>query len=238
LSIRPEEVAKYLKDHPEFFEEYAELLSSIQVRHPHGKHAIPLSERQVLTLRERSRALEGKLRELVQFGEENDTLSDRVHRISLALMAAHELPEVLQAIHLNLREDFRVPAVALRLWAGEPDRRFAEYEPVSQEMRVFAESLANPYFCDRLMFESGGWFSGAGAAQPNAADDLQKADPEQLNSLIYVPIRAERPFGVLALGSSDAGRFSADMGTLYVVRLGELISMALRRYLDVRSDRP
>ena len=33
-ALRPEEVAKYLKDHPEFFDEYAELLSSIYVPHP------------------------------------------------------------------------------------------------------------------------------------------------------------------------------------------------------------
>ena len=120
-TLRPEEVAKYLKDHPEFFDEYAELLSSIYVPHPYGGHAIPLAERQVLNLRERSRALEGKLRELVQFGEENDTISDRVHRISLALLAARDLAGVLQALDTGLRQDFAVPEVALRLWSGEPD---------------------------------------------------------------------------------------------------------------------
>ena len=52
--MRQEEVAKYLKDHPEFFDDYAELLSSVQVRHPYGGRAIPLSERQVLALRERT----------------------------------------------------------------------------------------------------------------------------------------------------------------------------------------
>src|SRR5512134_3199237 len=100
-NLRPEEVAKYLKDHPEFFDEYADLLSTISVQHPYGSHAIPLSERQVLALRERGRALEGKLRELVQFGEDNDTISDQVHRISLALLAAPDLPALLQAIERN-----------------------------------------------------------------------------------------------------------------------------------------
>jgi uncharacterized protein YigA (DUF484 family) len=44
---RAEEIAKYLQEHPEFFEEYADLLTSVYVPHPHGSHAIPLSERQV-----------------------------------------------------------------------------------------------------------------------------------------------------------------------------------------------
>ena len=34
------------------------------------------------------------------------------------------------------------------------------------------------------------------------------------------------------LGSEDPQRFSADMGTLYLTRLGEVVSMALKRYVD------
>lgn len=215
MGIRPEQVAKYLKDHPEFFDEFAELLSSIQVPHPYGGRAIPLSERQVLALRERSRALEGKLRELVQFGEENDTTSDRVHRLSLALLAAPDLAGLLQAIDISLREDFTIPEVALRLWYGTGES--SEFEPVSEEARVFAEALGTPYFCDRPMFESGAWFSA------------QAAD---LRSLVYLPLRVDRPIGLLALGSPDPLRFTPDMGTLYLVRLAELVGMALRRHLD------
>ena len=215
-TLRPEEVAKYLKDHPEFFDEYAELLSGIYVPHPYGGHAIPLAERQVLNLRERSRALEGKLRELVQFGEENDTISDRVHRISLALLAARDLPGVLQALDTGLREDFAVPEVALRLWSGEPDSASAEVEPVSDEARVFADSLASPYFSDRPMFESAEWFGMGG---------------EVLRSFAYVSLRADRPLGVLAMASPEPDRFTSDMGTLYVARLGELAGTAVRRHL-------
>lgn len=215
--IRHEEVAKFLKDHPEFFDDYAELLSTVQVRHPYGGRAIPLSERQVLALRERSRALEGKLRELVQFGEENDTTSDRVHRLSLALLAAPDLGGLIQAIDISLREDFTVPEVALRLWGVDQVDAGPEFDPVGEEARVFAEALATPYFCDRPMFESSGWFSA------------QAAD---LRSLVYLPLRVDRPFGLLALGSPDPRRFSPDMGTLYLVRIAELISMALRRQLE------
>ncbi|HEU5284442.1 MAG TPA: DUF484 family protein [Burkholderiales bacterium] len=215
-TLRPEEVAKYLKDHPEFFDEYAELLSGIYVPHPYGGHAIPLAERQVLNLRERSRALEGKLRELVQFGEENDTISDRVHRISLALLAARDLPGVLQVLDTGLREDFAVPEVALRLWSSEPDSASAEVEPVSDEARVFADSLASPYFSDRPMFESAEWFGMGG---------------EVLRSFAYVSLRADRPLGVLAMASPEPDRFTSDMGTLYVARLGELAGTAVRRHL-------
>jgi len=38
-------MAHYLKQHPEFFEEYADLLATIFIPHPHGGRAIPISER-------------------------------------------------------------------------------------------------------------------------------------------------------------------------------------------------
>lgn len=213
--MRSEEVARYLKEHPEFFEEYAELLAGIQIPHPHGGRAIPIAERQLLTLREKGRALEGKLRELVQFGEENDSISERVHRVTLALLAARELPLLIDALHSNLREDFGVPAVALRLWLEAPVQERIEFAGIGQEARVFAESITDPYFTDRPLFDTGNWFDEAG---------------EEIRSLVYVPLRIEKSVGLLMLGSEDPQRFSADQGTLYLTRLGEVISMALKRY--------
>ncbi len=215
--MRSDEVARYLKEHPEFFEEHAELLAAMQIPHPHGGRAIPIAERQMLTLRERSRALEGKLRELVQFGEENDSISERVHRITLALLAARDLPFLLDSLYGNLREDFAVPAVALRLWMDAPGQGRVEFGNVSQEARMFAEALDDPYFSERPMFDTGAWLEHAG---------------ETVRSLAYVPLRTEKPIGLLMLGSDDPQRFSADKGTLYLTRLGEVVSMGLKRYAN------
>jgi uncharacterized protein YigA (DUF484 family) len=213
--MRSEDVFHYLKEHPEFFEEYADFLASMQIPHPHGGRAIPIAERQVLTLREKSRVLEGKLRELVQFGEENDTISERVHRITLALLAARDLPGLIESLYNNMRDDFAVPAVALRLWIDGNDGDRPEFGTITQEARVFAESLTDPYFSEHAMFDSGSWFEG---------------EASSLSSMVYLPLRAERAFGLLVLGSDDPHRFTADMGTLYLTRLGEIVSMALRRY--------
>ncbi len=215
--MRSEEVARYLKEHPEFFEEHAEFLASMQIPHPHGGRAIPIAERQMLTLREKSRALEGKLRELVQFGEENDSISERVHRITLALLAARDLPLLLDAVYNNLREDFAVPAVALRLWIEAPSQDRIEFADIGQEARVFAESITDPYFSEHPILDTGVWFGD---------------DPAEVRSLAYVPLRLERSVGLLMLGSEDPQRFSADKGTLYLTRLGEVVSMALKRYAE------
>lgn len=214
--MKPEEVAVWLKQHPEFFEHYAELMSEITIPHPHGGRAIPISERQTLTLREKSRQLEGKLRELIQFGEENDAISEKVHRISAALIAASDIRGVLSVAYLNLREDFAVPHVALRVWRANSHADLAEFKPVSDASREFAASLANPHCSAHAMVDTAGLFGEASA---------------HLRSFSYVPLRDRETFGLLALASEDAQRFYPEMGTLYLKRLGELVGAAMARHL-------
>lgn len=214
--MNPEDVARYLQDHPEFFEEHADVLAEIHVPHPHGGRAIPLSERQIVSLREKTRVLEAKLRELVQFGEENDALGERVHRAAMELIKAPDLGAMLRVIYYNLREDFAVPHVSIRVWSETDHAPLAEFERASQEVRVFAESLKHPYCSGKPMFETGQWFG--------EAESIVK-------SFAYVPLRADKVFGLLILASEDPQRFYPEMGTLYLKRLGELVSTGLGRYL-------
>jgi uncharacterized protein len=215
--MKPEEVAVWLKGHPEFFEQYSELMSEITIPHPHGGRAIPISERQTLTLREKTRQLEAKLRELLQFGEENDAISEKVHRISTALLAASDVPGALSAVYLNLREDFAVPHVVLRVWRASRHGDLPEFSPVSDATREFAGSLANPYCSGHAMVDTGGLFGEA---------------ISHLRSFSYVPLRDSETFGLLALASEDPQRFYPEMGTLYLKRLGDLVGAAIARLLQ------
>jgi uncharacterized protein YigA (DUF484 family) len=215
--MKPEEIAAWLKENPEFFEDYAEALADIYVSHPHGGRAIPISERQIITLRERSRQLETKLREVIQFGEENDAISEKVHRVSLALLAARDLNAILSALYLSLREDFAVPHVSLRVWAAVTGEGGPEFAPVSEASRAFAASLTHPYCSAHAMVDTAGFFGEAAG---------------HLRSFAYLPLRAGETFGLLCLASEDAQRFYPEMGTLYLKRLGELVASALTRHID------
>jgi uncharacterized protein YigA (DUF484 family) len=211
------DVARYLRDHPEFFEEHVDMLSAIKVKHPHGTHAIPIVERQMLNLREKSKQLEGRLRVMVNFGEQNDVTSERMHRMTLAMLAAPDMFTLLQSIDSHLQEDFGLDASAVRLWGGAQGSVLAEFDAASEHTIAFGDGLTGPHLSAEPMFESGGWF-------PNAAE---------LESYAYIPLRAEKPFGLLVFASKDPTRFTPDMGTLYTQRLGELVSMALRRFLEL-----
>jgi hypothetical protein len=210
-----DDIASYLKMHPEFFDDHAELLATIEVRHPHEDRAIPLTERQLTQLRDRNRVLEGKLRELVSFGEENDSISERLHRATLALIRTRDLQELLRILYFHLHEDFSVPSVAVRLWGG-PAAEIPECSAVSAEMKAFAESLSHPYCSHKAMFESADWFGEAGPL---------------LRSFAYVRLDDGNCAGVLALASEDPERFYPEMGTLYLKRLGEIVAASASRAL-------
>jgi hypothetical protein len=216
MGLNSEAVAQYLHENPEFFEQHSALLAEVFIPHPHGGRAISIAERQQLALRDKNKLLETKLRELIQFGEENDAISDKMHRLAISLLGARDLDAALNTAYFNLREDFDVPHVAIRIWTGPDQPVRPEFIGASIEMCAFADELVTPKCGSQILDEAPAWFGEAG---PN------------LRSFAYVALRAERSFGLLAMASEDVERFYPDMGTLYLKRLGELVSAALLRYL-------
>jgi uncharacterized protein YigA (DUF484 family) len=215
--MKTEEVAAYLQEHPEFFEQQADMMAEIFIPHPHGGRTISISERQILTLREKSKQLESKLREIIQFGEENDAIGEKMHRLTLALLGARDIEAVLNAIGFNLREDFDVPHAVLRVWRGGGPADLPEFSEVGAATRAFAADLANPHCGMQAMGDTLGLFGEAGP---------------HLRSFAYVVLRDSEAFGLLALASEDAQRFYPEMGTVYLKRLGDMAGAALLKYLD------
>jgi uncharacterized protein YigA (DUF484 family) len=213
--MNSEDIARYLKTHPEFFEQYAEMIAQIHIPHPHGGRTIPISERQILTLREKSKQLEAKLREIIQFGEENDAVGEKMHAVSLALLRAKDLPSTVQAALRHLHEDFAVPHVVMRVWRGS-ECELPEFQPVSEPIRNFAAGLSAPH-C---------------SAEPAADTALLFGEAAPLlKSYAYIPLRDGDTFGLLALASEEPRRYYPEMGTLFLSRLGDLIGCALSAHL-------
>jgi uncharacterized protein YigA (DUF484 family) len=211
-----EAVARWLKENPAFFEDYADLIADIFVPHPHGGHAIPIAERQIVTLRAKNGELEDRLRELIRYGGENDQISEKLHRSTLALFAAPDLETTLAVLYHSLKEDFGVPHAACRLWGRVPEQSYLpELAATTLELREYADQIGAPYCGPQPPFESRDWFERA---------DLCR-------SYAFLPLRTAHTFGLLGLASDDPERFHAGMGTVYLTRLAELASVATARYL-------
>jgi hypothetical protein len=205
--MSPDDVARFLRTHPQFFDQHPELLETIRVIHPHGGRAIPLAERQTVALREKARVLEGRLGQLIQFGEENDAISEKVHRLATALVGASDFAALAHALYFHLREDFAVPHVALRVWGKSVPADFDEAGAVSEAQRNQAAAMGAPQ---------------CGAAAGNVFVPWFGDVAEHVRSVAVVPLGQTLVFGMLALGSEDPQRFYPEMGTLYLRRIGEL----------------
>src|SRR3990172_5504456 len=114
-----EAVARYLEDHPDYFQRYPETLSRILLSHETGGKAVSLIERQVQVLREQNQALQRQLRELVNNARENDVLSGRVHRYATAMIGCTSLDDVFDTTYDLLRQEFKLDAVVI-LVQGRP----------------------------------------------------------------------------------------------------------------------
>jgi uncharacterized protein YigA (DUF484 family) len=202
-----EDVAMFLRTHPQFFDQHPELLEKIQVPHPYGGRAIPLSERQTVALREKLKLVEGKLGEMLQFGEENDAISEKVHRLAVALVGARDFPSLAHSLYFHLREDFAVPHVALRIWGKAVSPDYAEAGAVEPAQRQHADAMGAPQCGPAVGNPFLPWFGEA---------------TEHVRSIAVVPLGDASVFGVLALGSEDPQRFYPEMGVLYLRRIGEL----------------
>jgi hypothetical protein len=220
MEMNDQDVVQFLRNDPQFFERNPALLTEIVLPSQHGGVAVSLVERQQLAQRDKIRVLESKLSELLQFGEENDAISERVHRLSLGLLAARNFDALVATVTHNLSEDFQVPHVALRLWAKPLDEGAAdaeEFGPVDEELRSWADGLLSPYCGHRPGLDVADWFGETNAP---------------LKSFAMVALRGEKTFGLLVMGSEDEQRFYPEMGTLYLKRIGELVSVALLRHLS------
>ncbi|MGA2551000.1 MAG: DUF484 family protein [Burkholderiaceae bacterium] len=218
--MNPTEIASYLKSHPEFFEEFADVLSSVQLPHPHGGRAISLSERQMLTLREKNKALELRIAELLRFGQENDAILDRLQRWTRGLLLQRNARALPDAMMASLSEIFLVPDVALRVW--ETADEYADL-PMSQAVAPEVVRLANE-------------LSRAYVGTPGAPHQpmLALLAHSSAQSVAILPLHrgaSAKAFGVIVLASPDPRRFHGGLGTEVLGRIAETASAALTRLL-------
>ena len=210
-------IAQYLVDHPQFFEEYAGLLGEVKLSSPLTGRAVSLQERQMEVMRDKYRALELRMAELMRHAEENAAIANRFHgwtRLLLEAGAPDEAPAAMpRAVVDGLVQHFVVPQATLRLWNLAPEHAGEWYASgVSDDVRLFANGLRAPYCGPNRDFEAVRWLD----------------DAATIRSTVMLPLgKPGHSFGLLVLGSPDPERFSTAMATDFLVHIGETASAAL-----------
>lgn len=211
--ISEQQVEHYLSQHPDFFIHHEALLLSLQLPHEGRGGAVSLVERQMGVMRATMERDRMQLQGLQQSADMNERLLAQLQRLILSLIESDSLDDAIEYLYSALENDFHADQVAIRLFISGSDRaeavdiddpKFAPLRPILQR----GQSLCGPIRSDQLIA-----LFGEGA--------------ELVHSAVVLPLcRGEGSpcLGILALGSEDPGRYSSEMGTLFIDHLGSVIN--------------
>lgn len=216
-----QEIMDYLTAHPEFFNQHNDFLASLEIPHSSG-NAISLIERQVSILREENQQHKKQLSQLFAIAKENEQSNQRMHKLTLSLLSCNAIDACEVALDEHLCDDFLVDSVALRLFVtaieDQPEHIFVEKNSMlAQELdKLLTTRKPLCGFFKQLPLET-----------------LFDNKAQSLSSLAIIPLFIEKNncFGALILGSNNVRRFNADMGTIFLERLGEIISHRLNPFI-------
>jgi len=128
-----EVVAAYLRKHPDFLDQFPDILEELHLNHSSGV-AASLIERQVEQLRQKNQELDRQLNRLIHVASENEDLMSRLHQLTLDLLIIDSRKEFFT--QLGNRE------------AGEDVTHIQADDPAMEQFRVHLDK--DHTMCGRL----------------------------------------------------------------------------------------
>lgn len=210
-TFNAEQVARFLSEHPEFFEQHADVFASLSVPHPYAEQTLSLLERQVLVMRNREKQLQWQLSELLYCADENKEINDNVTQWCAKLLSikdAQEIPQVMLSILQNTFADLEI---VLRVW-NVALLSESEIQTHSEALISYVQALDKPY-CGNEINES-----------------LRQCFTRPPGSVAVVPLRQEDiVLGALLFSSDNPEHFTEGMGLVFLSTLGQLAAASLSR---------
>jgi len=232
-TLDAEAIAEYLHQNPEFFEEFPDILAELTISHQ-VSGAVSMVERQISTLREQNKKFKAQLEGLVKIARDNDSLNERMHTLTLNLMDSDSLNEVYIALDDSLRGDFEADAVTIKLFIDPSNANIEPDHDLVQTIFVPMEDSQLNGFKTILSHEK----PVCGPLKQEQLSYLFGDQADTIKSTALIPLGGDRCsslkcsyLGILAIGSHDENRFHANMGTLFLSNLGDILSRAIRPYV-------
>lgn len=221
VAMSSNDVASFLRDHPNFFIDHPEALTELNIPHESGG-AVSLVERQVSVLREQNQEVNKRMHELIEIARQNEELARRMHQLSLTLMDAGDPREIFSTLYDNLAKNFHADKVSVRLFADpafvdmEAGAEFAGHD--CQEESLFKTIIEKRQpLCGRMKHQQQVFLFGD--------------DGDEITSSVMVPLKGYDWCGILSIGSFDAERFQPGMGVELLANLGEVLSLILKPWI-------
>jgi hypothetical protein len=200
-----------------------DLLEVLNLPHPTGG-AVSLVARQIGVLRDKNRKLQSQMSDILSIARENDSLNQRMHQLTLTLLAADSLEDALASLEWGLHQYFETDFVAVRI--AEP----AASSPIA-DLRIAPDGSGSELLAAVLKTGK----PQCGKPEPVDAGLLFGAQAPEVGSYALVPLQHSALRGLLAIGSRDPKRFKQGMGFLFLTQLGEIMSARLAQLIDTKT---
>lgn len=203
------DIVKFLTAHPDVFQRHPELLELVTLSD--SRETSSLLERQVEVLKKRLNNYQAQHFELIDIARENEQISDSFSNVVCQLIGFRNLSEFASEFPLSLRKTFSIDEVSFKT------ARAAKQRP--DDNQGYADALRrlsnNQAVCDNR------W--------PNTIMTLFFSEAVASAALLPMLTVDNEIIGILALGSNDAQRYTHDLGTAHLNRLGLMAGICLSR---------
>jgi uncharacterized protein len=214
--ISETDIEQYLRQHPEFFQKHLDLLEIMQIPHPSGT-AISLISKQLELFRTKHHELENQLVALIDIARENDTSFNRLHQLTLALLEADNLEQVVANLEFALAECFGTDFIAVRIIQEAPD------DAALSNLFVAPNDIGLQHFENILSSSQ----PKCGRPTSQQARFLFGEQALEVKSCAIIPLAYTHIQAILAIGSREEMRFHYSMGSLFLTQISEIVATRL-----------
>ena len=212
--LSDEIVREYLKENNDFLQRNPDMLDHLQISHASGS-AVSLVEKQVSVLRERNIDMRHRLTALTGNARANDKLHEQTCSLVLKLLEADSTDALYHTFIDAIRSDFDVEHASMILF-GDDDSE--------GDCRIDSR--------DSAQTEIGALFQGHKAVCGTLRkEELNYLFPDagEVGSAALMPLLNGEQLGLIAVGSSDAGRYHSAMGTMFLSHIADVMVRLLPR---------
>ena len=199
-------VYDYLQDHPEFFQQYPQLLSSLRLPHQQ-RGSVSLVERQLELQREKIQALEDDITRLMSVARHNEQIFLAFNQLQAQLYQADNLQQAEASLQQFTAAMPQVQACRLVRFSNEP---------ANQPFQLLLSRRLNQ--------------QGVYLGRLNKEEQQGLFEPHIHSVALILISSPQQPLALLAFGSEQDDHFQPAMDKLFIGHLATILAQLLPGY--------
>lgn len=202
-------IGEYLQDHPEFFQQYPQLLNSLRLPHQQ-RGSVSLIERQLELQREKIQALEDDITRLMSIARQNEHVFSAFNQLQAQLYQAKNVKDIQASL-----------------------QQFTTAMPQVQECRLlrFTDEQSADEF--KLLLSRRLNQQGVYLGRLNKEEQQGLFSPNIHSVALILISNEQKPLALLAFGSEQDDHFQPSMDKLFISHLATILAQLLPSYDNV-----